>query len=57
MAASRLVGFGSQKARRICYSRHFFLEPVKELQARIIAVVNGVTMLERIMLSDLGLTE
>jgi hypothetical protein len=35
------------KARRIRYSRHFFPEPVKELRARLMAVVDGVTMVEQ----------
>jgi len=35
------------KARRIRYSRHFFPEPVQELRARLMAVVDGVTMVEQ----------
>src|SRR6266702_1533659 len=35
------------RARRIRYSRHFFPEPVKELRARLMAVVDGVMMVEQ----------
>jgi hypothetical protein len=35
------------RARRIRYSRHFFPEPIRELRAWLIAVADGVMIVEQ----------